>query len=476
MLSNTDYQMNVDLIIATSLQILAALFMAFIWAAFLRKLDIFTPEKWWKITVAFVVGCLTPFPILILHELDPSFTIQPDTLSGTFAFFTINVGLVEEGAKFLGFLTLFMICRKWFDEEINFLVYASLVGLGFATVENCLYFFNYGIHLVYIRGLMCAVGHMTGTALIASMVCLGLQKKTFYPFLFPLIGLVIAAILHGLYDAFMSIGLGLIGVFCSIYVFMIEVEIWAQYSNNFLNQSKQYKNNISVDRNTLQKFLIAAFILAGLVQLIGLIIKEGWIVGFIINFLMLFIEGTITILLVARITRYTIVPGYWKKIYPYLPFERKGKPQFIGGISGNSYGGGIAMRGVEFNEYPFTSRMNKLIQLVPFGSKKHADNSIYQGLIIEKVFLGTNKELYYLCELAGRIFNISNAHPTYFLIKPKLAGTKYIQTWPIIGLITLPSNIDIKDIQIQEAKFLRWSLFKDEEELPMSQTWKEMIF
>ncbi len=474
--------MDLTYILATILQILAALFMAFIWAAFMRKLDIFKPEKWWKIAVAFGVGCLTPFPILLLHELVPAFGVQPSELGSTFKFFILNVGMVEEGSKFLGFLLVFLIFKKWFDEDINFLVYASLVGLGFATVENCLYFFEYGIHLVYIRGLMCAVGHMTGTALIASMLCIGLRKKSIYVLALPFIGLLIAGVLHGLYDSFMSIHAGLLGVFFSIYIFMLEVEIWAQYSNNFLNQSKFYKNNIAVDRDTLQKFLIAAFIIAGIVQLIGLIIKEGWAAGLVANFIMLLIEGMITVVLVARITRYTVVPGHWKKIYPYLPFERRRTVPFYKpspmtpGPMGGQGAFAFSIRGDEFNEYPFTTRINKLINLVPFKTKKYDDDGVYQCWIIEKVFLGKNKELYYLCELAGEYFNIPNAHPKYFLIKPKLAGTKYVQKWPIIGVISLPSQTDIKDIQIQEASFVRWSLFKDEEKEHFSQTWKEMIF
>lgn len=468
------FEMTSNLILATTLQILAALFMAFVWAAFLRKLDIFKPEKWWKIIVAFVVGCLTPLSVLLLHEVAPDFnTPSSGGLLGILQFFTLNVGFVEELAKFLGFLLIFLVFRKWFDEDINFFVYASMVGLGFATLENCLYFFEYGIHLVYIRGLMCAVGHMTGTALIASLLCVGLKKGSYNIILYPAIGFLIAGVLHGLYDTVLSLGLSIFGHILAMFIFMLEFEIWAQYSNNLLNQSKHYKNNVAVDRSTLQKFLIAAFIVAGAIQLIGLGIKDGWGNIILKNFFGLATELILTIILVARITRYTVIPGHWKKVYPQLPFVRVAMPQFMAGAYGN--GGTFAIRGDEFNEYPFTTRINKLSSLIPFKTARNTNDQIYQCWIIDKVFLGKKKELYYLCELAGSNFTIPNAHPTHFLIKPKLEGTKYFEKWPIIGIITISAHVDLKNIPLTEARFLRWSVFKDDQKEPLTQTWKEMI-
>lgn len=465
--------MNPTYILATVLQILAALFMAFVWAAFLRKLDIFSPEKWWKIAVAFAFGCLTPFPILWLHSAYPDLMFNMEGPGGIFQYYTINVGMVEEGFKFLGFIFVFLLFRKWFDEDINFLVYGSAVGLGFATNENCLYFFEYGIHLVYIRGLMCAVGHMTGTALIATLLCIGIRRKSFYVIILPLLGFLIASVLHGLYDSALSLGLGIIGHLLAIYIFMLEFEIWAQYSNNLLNQSNHYQKNVAVDRDTLQKFLIAAFILAGIIQMVGLMTKEGFAEGLRSHLWMLIIESVLTVILVARITRHTIVPGHWKKVYPQLPFVRKSMMLGTGQFNQSS---SFTIRGDEFNEYPFTTRINKLIQLVPFKTKKNSGNDALQCWIIDKVFLGKKKELYYLCELAGEKLNIQHAHPSYFLIKPKLAGTKYYQDWPIIGMISLHHEVDIKDIKTEELSFVRWSIFRDEEKEHYSQTWKEMIF
>src|SRR5688572_18804784 len=114
--------MTANEIAASVLQILAALLMAFIWAAFLRKLDIFRPEKWLHIVVAFIIGCLTPIPVLLLQKYLPEFyqlVYADHEILQSLAFYTINVGFIEECAKLAGFLIFYLIFRKWFDEDIN---------------------------------------------------------------------------------------------------------------------------------------------------------------------------------------------------------------------------------------------------------------------------------------------------------------------------------------------------------------------
>jgi RsiW-degrading membrane proteinase PrsW (M82 family) len=469
--------------LSLTLQIIAALFMAFIWAAFLRKVDIFRPEKWMRIFIAFLFGCIGPFIVLGLHRILPQIHnsfYSSDPVFQVLSYFTINVGLLEEASKFICFLFLFFVFKKWFDEDINFIIYGSLAGIGFATVENCLYFNMHGVYLVYLRGLMCDFGHMAGTSIVAAMLGLGLRKKSFYTILLPLLGLMIVSVLHGLYDAFLQLGGGFFGFIASALVFLLEIELWAQYANNFLNRSHFYKNNIAIDRTTLQKFLIAAFILASLIQFAGLASEDGFASGLSQHLSMLIFEVVLTFILVARLTRYTVKPGHWEKIYPRLPVTRRNSQIFNSPSSripgGFVTGGGFMIRGDEFNEYPFTSRINKLTALVPFKNPKYNDNQVYHCWLLDKVFLGKKKELYYLCELAGQNFNVENAHPKYFLIKPKLEGTKYFQHWPIIGIITLSEYTDIKNISMQDARFLRWSVFKDEENEHFTQTWKEMIF
>ncbi len=470
--------MNITIIIATALQILAAILMAFVWAAYLRKTDIFRPEKWWKILIAFLFGCLTPIPVLLL-KLDDTVYSETNIYIQQFSFCILNIGMVEEMSKFLGFLLFYLIFRKWFDEEINFLIYGSTVALGFATVENCLYFFKYGIYLVYLRGLMSTFVHMGCTTVIASMFGVGVRKKGFFIPLYFLGGLMIAAILHGVFDAVLFLNIPVLSTVASMIMFLVIIELWAQTSNNFLNRSHFYQRNVAIDRNTLQRFLIMAFILAGAIQLVGLILSAGWRDGLIAHLVLLIEELILTFILVTRIPRHTVVPGHWKKIFPVLPFKLQLSSSVQLGQNryptNNSLGISIRIRGDEFNEYPFTTRVNAITQLLAFKDKRFDDNENYQCWILDKVFLGKNKEIYYLCELTGNRFRTPNTHPTHFLIKPKLSGARFFKGSPIIGIITLADTTDLKNIQLSNASFLRWSVMKHDGSEPITQTWKEMI-
>lgn len=459
-------------ILATTLQILAALLMAFVWAAFLRKTDIFRPEKWYKILVAFLFGCTTPFLVLLINATGTVYS--ESRIVQQFIFCTVNIGLVEESCKFLGFLLFYIIFRKWFDEEINFLIYGSTIALGFATVENCMYFFKYGIYLVYIRGLMSTYIHMGCTSIITSMFGVGIRKKGFFIPVYLIGGLIIASVFHGVFDAILFINIPLFSQIFSALVFLVVIELWSQTSNNFLNRSHYYQKNIAIDRNTLQRFLIVAFILAGAIQLVGLIIAEGFYDGLIANFILLAEELILTIILVTRIARHTVIPGYWKPIYPLLPFKLKIDP-IIPGSSNSRTFLGFKIRGDEFNEYPFTTRVNKLSQLLVFRDKRFDEKENYQCWILDKVFIGKKKELFYLCELTTNRFKDPGVHPTHFLIKPKLSGAKRFKGYPIVGIITLSTTVNIENIDIHHASFLRWAVLQDTEKESFSQTWKEMI-
>ena len=61
---------------------------------------------------------------------------------GLFSF--VIVALSEEGSKFL-LLRLAIFNRKEFDEPFDGIVYAVMVGMGFATLENISYVFEHGI-------------------------------------------------------------------------------------------------------------------------------------------------------------------------------------------------------------------------------------------------------------------------------------------------------------------------------------------
>lgn len=147
--------------------------------------------------------------------------------------------VVEETAKAAILFLFFFFLKKEFNGILDGLVYAGLVGLGFAMVENIVYYareistdgFSGGLRLFYLRGLLSAYAHPLFTA--ATGVGLGIASVTKSEWLkkwMPLIGLGCAILLHSLWNSSGIIGSGgfwLIYLLVFIPVFILIVaSVW----------------------------------------------------------------------------------------------------------------------------------------------------------------------------------------------------------------------------------------------------------
>ena len=52
----------------------------------------------------------------------------------------ISAPVIEEGSKGLGVLAALLFFRKYFDDILDGIIFAGVITLGFATVENVLYY------------------------------------------------------------------------------------------------------------------------------------------------------------------------------------------------------------------------------------------------------------------------------------------------------------------------------------------------
>lgn len=105
-------------------------------------LDRYDPEPRWALAGACAWGALVS--IFISAIGNTVFGLTATALSsrptGEFLTAVISAPLVEEGTKGLGLLLLLLLFRRYFDGVVDGLVYAGLIALGFATVENVQYY------------------------------------------------------------------------------------------------------------------------------------------------------------------------------------------------------------------------------------------------------------------------------------------------------------------------------------------------
>jgi protease PrsW len=118
------------------------------------------------------------------------------------AFF--KVALVEEFSKFV-FVRFILYPNKNFNEPFDGIVYAVMVGMGFATLENVLYVFQYGWETGLLRMFTAVPAHATFAVMMGYF--LGIAKFTHSrSFSYGVIALLSATLFHGAYDYFWFIG------------------------------------------------------------------------------------------------------------------------------------------------------------------------------------------------------------------------------------------------------------------------------
>ena len=116
------------------------------------------------------------------------------------AFFV--VGLVEEFSKYV--VVRYIAQRnKEFDEPFDGIVYAVMVSMGFATLENILYVYSYGYETGVLRAFTAVPAHATFAVLMGYFM--GKAKFSNRTYVFNLTGLLAATLFHGAYDFFLFI-------------------------------------------------------------------------------------------------------------------------------------------------------------------------------------------------------------------------------------------------------------------------------
>lgn len=173
-------------------------------------IDRFEREPWFLRIAAFLWGAIIAIPpaLFIERKMDSLLTdlLGPNTSDVVrSAFQGLNAGITEETIKGLGLLLLFFILRDEFDNVTDGIVYAALIGAGFAMVENFRYFAvdfkQFSVFLIVYRIVLGWLGHSTFTACFgASLGYVRHTRVRWRQIVIPLIGFLAAVGLHSFFD------------------------------------------------------------------------------------------------------------------------------------------------------------------------------------------------------------------------------------------------------------------------------------
>ena len=133
-----------------------------------------------------------------------------------------GVALIEEGMKYF-FLKKYLFNRPEFNEPLDGIVYAVMVSLGFATIENISYVIGaqgQGTNVAILRMFSAIPLHAACGVIMGYFVGMAKFNKENYNTLL-LKGVLIATLVHAIYNYFLFLGqvqiLSFVALFIAIY-------------------------------------------------------------------------------------------------------------------------------------------------------------------------------------------------------------------------------------------------------------------
>ncbi len=182
-------------------QLMLAILPGLAIAWFIYRMDKYEREKFFPLTFSFFLGMLITLPIMEAQKwfYYMGWEQTQSLLPAIFVSF-ILVSLTEESVKFLALLFA-TAHKRYFNEPLDGIVYAVMISMGFATLENIYYALEFGMPTTALRALTAVPAH----AVFATMMGYYVGKAVFRPHekkRLLLRGWIVAFAVHGIYDFF----------------------------------------------------------------------------------------------------------------------------------------------------------------------------------------------------------------------------------------------------------------------------------
>jgi RsiW-degrading membrane proteinase PrsW (M82 family) len=174
-------------------------------AYYIYQKDKYDREPKRLIIKSFIFGCIGIIPALFLELI-----FNQNLFPNLFLYVFFGIALIEEGVKYF-FLKKFMFNHEEFNEPMDGIVYAVMISLGFATVENIAYVFNnegQEMNVALMRMFTAIPLHAVCGIILGYFV--GLAKFSDNKKILLYKGLFLATLTHALYNYFIFLGQGFI--------------------------------------------------------------------------------------------------------------------------------------------------------------------------------------------------------------------------------------------------------------------------
>lgn len=188
--------------------VLLATAVIFVYVGFIWWLDRYEREPFWLVGLVFLWGAIggTCFACIVSIPLAGAVG-EVTTAAVAMAFSTVVIApVVEEVTKGLIFVPL--VLTHHFDNETDGLIYGAAVGLGFAAIENILYYVSAieagmtaVLTVIVLRTLFSSLVHAISSATLGMFIGYARHRPGASRWLiYPLIGYALAVLNHALWN------------------------------------------------------------------------------------------------------------------------------------------------------------------------------------------------------------------------------------------------------------------------------------
>ena len=217
------------LTIGVPIAVLAAVIPAVVWALFVWWCDRYEHEPAGLVVATFLWGAVPAIFLSLVAEGATGASLR--FLTGGTSSQLLEIGLiapaVEEAAKGLAILGVFLLVRMEFDNLLDGIVYGTLVGFGFAMTENFFYYVGTAVEdgftsltfIFVLRSIVFGLNHAFYTAFTGAGFGLArLAKPGIRRVLYPVMGLAVAISFHAIHNFGISLtDRSIVAIFISLF-------------------------------------------------------------------------------------------------------------------------------------------------------------------------------------------------------------------------------------------------------------------
>ncbi len=292
-----------------------ALLILAVWLVYLIKVDFYQKENIFPLLFTLLLGMFfafftSYFTDYLKYKFD--FSLNGGLLNDL-TYCIVGIGFIEEMVKIIPFLIVLSIF-KVIKEPIDYIIYASVSALGFAFIENIFYFDYSGLSKIQGRALSATVSHMFNSSLIAYAIVLGKNIRKYNVYVNFVVGFVVAAVFHGLYDFWLINQSVHYFSFLTFFQLLISMFVWSSMINNCINNSSKFESTAHYDSTLINDYLLYSLSFIFLFEYMAIAFEHGAHYANNTLFNDLVTGAFLLIFLTFSLSKFDIVRNYWAPI------------------------------------------------------------------------------------------------------------------------------------------------------------------